>query len=353
MLEKKITLGRDKDGKLIRKSIYGKTKAEIEKKVFKAKQEWLEKNARTVDESITFMAFTRRWFATEKAHKSEYTKNTYRNIIEKYLTPEFEGLYFHEIALTDFQNLINDNWQKPAICQQIKGIIQQIYDSADDAEIISGKMPNFKKLSLPPRKNEEKRALSEEEKEALFKADFDDREKALITILYYTGMRREEALALKPSCFDFKNKTVTIRQTINFVTSNQTIIVDKAKNIYSLRTIYLPDVCLSFLKKYVSSCKGYLFPNQSGENDLITMSQFLTLWRRIRIKLSKICPSAMELHPHLFRHNYATMLYYSNMSLKMAAKLLGHSDTTMLNKVYAHLDEKKELTTLKLNSVFQ
>lgn len=42
---------------------------------------------------------------------------------------------------------------------------------------------------------------------------------------------------------------------------------------------------------------------------------------------------------HIFRHNYATMLYYSGISMKKAAQLMGHSDTKIIMEVYAHLDD--------------
>ena len=42
LYEKKITLGRDDSGQTVRKSIYAKTKAELERKVFDARQEWLQ-----------------------------------------------------------------------------------------------------------------------------------------------------------------------------------------------------------------------------------------------------------------------------------------------------------------------
>ena len=79
---------------------------------------------------------------------------------------------------------------------------------------------------------------------------------------------------------------------------------------------------------------------------------FEYFWNRIRRKLSTIAPEAEELTPHYFRHNYATMLYYSNISPKKAAALLGHANTKMIMEIYAHLDEEKENASEKLNAIF-
>lgn len=351
MIEKKITLGRSKDGKLIRKSIYGKTKAEVEKKVFAARQKWLEQNNGT-DESVTFMTYVRRWYKLEKAQKSFYTKQKYDNIIKNYLSPNFEDLYFHELTLGDFQQLINDNSQYPTICGIIKNTLTQVYASAENDGLIKGKYPNFRRLVVPERHIKEKRALTEQEKQAIFSADLTDMEKAFVYILFFTGMRREEALALEPSCFDFQNNMVEVKQTVVFATGGS-VLKHSAKNFSSLRTINLPDACVPFLKEYCKSCKKWLFPSAKDEMKLIPGGgSFTWFWDKIKLKLSEKAPEAMTLTAHIFRHNYATMLYYSNISIKKAAQLLGHSDTKQIMKTYAHLDEAKEQTQDKLNAVF-
>ena len=51
-------------------------------------------------------------------------------------------------------------------------------------------------INLPNYVKKEKRPLTSEEKEAISKADFTNREKAFIYIIYSCGLRRGEALAL-------------------------------------------------------------------------------------------------------------------------------------------------------------
>lgn len=54
---------------------------------------------------------------------------------------------------------------------------------------------------------------------------------------------------------------------------------------------------------------------------------------------------------YISRHNYCTELYYSGISLKEAQRLMGHSDYSMIMKVYSHLDEIKENTQDKLRKI--
>ena len=69
--------------------------------------------------------------------------------------------------------------------------------------------------------------------------------------------------------------------------------------------------------------------------------------------MAEIEPTSKTLTAHIFRHNYATLLYYSNVSLKKAAKLMGHNGVEMIMRIYAHLDEEREQTAEKLDNMFK
>ncbi len=48
-----------------------------------------------------------------------------------------------------------------------------------------------------------------------------------------------------------------------------------------------------------------------------------------------------DITPHLFRHTYATNLYYAGIDIKTAQYLLGHSSIQMTMDVYTHLDNNR------------
>ena len=55
-------------------------------------------------------------------------------------------------------------------------------------------------------------------------------------------------------------------------------------------------------------------------------------WRRYR---KKIGLEGYTLHQ--LRHTYATILCASGVDIITASKLMGHCDTTMLSRIYAHM----------------
>ena len=349
LYEKKITLGRDPDGKIVRRSIYAKTKGELEKKAFDAKQEFLLNSARPSND-MSFATFARNWIKTEKGSRSTATQYMYNFTLEHYLIPEIGDLFFTEIQQADLYELMQKHCKKYETSNKIRLTLKQVIASAEEEGIVAPGKLKPQKLPLPLKPPSKKRALTEEEKQAILTADLDDKERAFVYTLYYTGMRKEEALALVPEAFDLKNRTVTVSQVR--IRDGYSARVEKtAKNHYSIRTIPLPAPYVATLTHYKADAGAFLF-GMDKSNELMTESSFWRFWQGIIKKLSAVCPTCSDLTPHLFRHNYATMLYYSNISLKMAARLMGHANTSMIMKVYAHLDEQKENTAQKLDAVF-
>jgi integrase/recombinase XerD len=44
-----------------------------------------------------------------------------------------------------------------------------------------------------------------------------------------------------------------------------------------------------------------------------------------------------RVHPHVFRHSYATWALRRGMNPLQLQKILGHRDLTMISRVYSHL----------------
>ena len=117
--EKKVTLGRNADGTPVRKSITGRTIAELNQRIEDAKQKWMQMNA--FSDGVLFSTYARKWLSITKSVRSMNTKAMYENIIEKHLIPEIGDLYFGEITLADLQKIINDRSAHYNTCSKIIG----------------------------------------------------------------------------------------------------------------------------------------------------------------------------------------------------------------------------------------
>jgi integrase/recombinase XerD len=131
------------------------------------------------------------------------------------------------------------------------------------------------------------------------------RDKAIITFLYYGGLRIVDALNVKRSNFDFNN--------------NQALVyISKAKEE---RYIVIPNLLIDILKRYFASeAEGKTAFN-------MTISQVNTLFKHL-----KFYHPELELHPHKFRKSYATYLKSIGMPLEKIQQMLGHKkiETTQI-----------------------
>lgn len=358
-----IDIGRDKNGNRIRKTLYAKTVKELDAKLFDLKY-----GASTACQDMLFGQYAEHWFNTYKQMRSINTKAMYKNSLNTHILPFIEYIPVAKVSKSNLQNIINKQSEHPETCKKILLTLRQIFNAAIEDDIIAKNPSN--NLVLPHSQYKSKRALTNDEKRAILNAELNDMQRAFINILFYTGLRREEALALTKNDFDFQKMHVSVNTAIAF--DGNAPVVKAPKNGCSIRSVPLPADCVKQIQSYLSNLNTiYLFTKRDGS--IMTHSAYVKFWKSIlkelnncamtdnQKKLYDAAPDTLkvnmlpirDLTAHIFRHNYATMLYYSNVSIKMAASLLGHSDTKMIMTIYAHLDEEREDLVNKLNNVIK
>lgn len=346
--ERKITLGRDVDGFPVRKSITGRTLAELDQRIEEARQTWMMMN--DVTDSILFSTYANRWLTTTKAVRSLNTRRMYRETLDRHIIPEIGDMYFSEITLSDLQKIINDRLGMYETCNKIRLTLRQIFNAAMEDGLVKG--VNTQKLVLPPKPQREKRALTKEETSAVLRAELPDSQRLFVRMLYYTGMRREEALALEVSDIDYEKGNIRVNKVIVF-DENTPVLKMSAKSFAGNRRVPIPADFMDELKEYAGKCEKLLFSQQRNPGQYISKSSYNKFWKSITSDLGKIVPSAETLTAHMFRHNYATLLHYAGITPKKAAQLLGDSSIEMVMRIYTHLDEEKEMIADKLDDMFK
>ena len=333
-------IGYDANGKRLMKSIYGRTVAELEAKIRNSRAE-IGKSS-----GSAFVAdYAREYVAVFKAMRSENTRLMYQHSIDYHIAPLFAGIRMRDLTAADIQRAVNSLADRRRTAEIMLTLLKQICAQATETAIFARNPASRINLPLKPLKRE-KRAFCESEEADLHTAPFDERENCFVFLLFGTGLRREEALGLRLCDVNMTEKTVSIRQVVTFP-DNTAIIRPYAKTEKSIRTVPLPASLLNRIrpwyderKRVGAAAQDLLFPNFSK-------SVYVRFWNKIRKKLGR-----PELTAHWFRHNYATQLYYSDVSIKQAVALLGHADTKMIMDVYAHLDEQKESVREKIDAIF-
>ena len=336
-------------------SVYARSIPKLEAKAAEVRDQ-INKGTYANDKGYKVSDWALEWLETEKSTCGIKTREMYTRAVKSYIIPIIGDIRLKELRKIDIQRLVNTLSDRPRTCAQVHMTIRQILDCAIDNNLLFKNVCH--KIQLPSAKAPEKRALTEDEKKALLKADFTDKEKAFVLIAQYTGMRRGEILALSREDIDLTLGLIHVRNVIVF-DGTKAVFRPFPKSDAGIRDLPIPNILNAFLSQYVASLAGsYLF-EMERKPGFMTKSSYDKFWKHILTKIN-IAAGGTEtlqvihgLTAHIFRHNYATMLFYAGIEAKEAQKLLGHSDIKLTLNIYTHLDHRHLGAASKLNSFIE
>ena len=200
-------------------------------------------------------------------------------------------------------------------------IKKKIISSSPLSEIITPK----KEHHLPS-------SMSEDEVERLLRSpnielDLENRDKAMIEMLYATGMRISELINLKITDIDLERSVLKVLGK----GSKERLIPFGEKALDSLN---------SYLEKRKKSLAKEVFISNRGKK--MTRTAF---WQRIKIYLSREGLKD-SISPHTLRHAFATHLLNRGADLRSVQLLLGHSDLST-TQIYTHIAKQRLGEVLK------
>jgi integrase/recombinase XerD len=150
------------------------------------------------------------------------------------------------------------------------------------------------------------------------------RDRAILELLYSSGLRVSELINLKISDIFFDEELLRI-----FGKGSKERIVPFGQSAKKQLTEYLQK-SRPLLEKRDKS-KNFVFLNSRG-GKLSRMS----IWQIVNkyVKQAKILK---EVHPHTFRHSFATHLIEGGADLRAVQEMLGHADIST-TQIYTHID---------------
>lgn len=325
---KYVSLGYDKQGNRIRKHVTARSKIELEAKVYDTKRKFEDTPHYSL---ISFYDYSRKWLDTYKSSRELATKEMYEVALRK--TKDIYVRKLVDVKSIDLQMIINKNANHPDACHKLSLFLKQVFKRAVKDGII--KFSPAEDLELPKKEKKGERGLTEDEKKKIKEAKLTDMERIYVGLLFYLGLRPQEAFPLMISDFDFNEKIVKIRKAVTYQ-NNKAVV--KATKTYIARNVPIPSVFLKEVKSYVKRIakenRLYLL---SLDSELITKSQRRTMWNEIKRKAG----ITSDLRPYHFRHGYCCECFYRGLTVLKTAELMGTSPE-MVMRVYTHLDNSKE-----------
>ncbi len=151
------------------------------------------------------------------------------------------------------------------------------------------------------------------------------RDKAMLELLYATGIRVTELISLDLDDVNLETKEVMCKKG------------DKG------RTIPVGSLCIDALTKYLDKSRRFLIRNNKEKALFVNISgNRLTrqgFWKIIKLykNMAKI---NMDITPHTLRHSFAAHLLQNGADLKSIQEMLGHSDISS-TQVYTKITGNK------------
>lgn len=210
-----------------------------------------------------------------------------------------------------------------------KCVLSQIFDFAI-VEMNQDVYNPCEKVKMPSGlKKGTRKALTDEERQAVKETDADDFQLAFLIL--YTGCRCGEALALRMSDVDMEKNLISIHSSVCHH-GNQPVI-SPPKTEKSVRIVPLLPQLKERLTELNLGPDDYIV---SGEKPL-TKSALDKRWK-------KYCKEkGISIDRHQIRHQYATTLYEAGIDAKTAQQLLGHSQISTTMDIYTHISDAKKL----------
>ena len=169
--------------------------------------------------------------------------------------------------------------------------------------------------------------------------------RALLILLYLTGIRIGEALALKWSDIDFDHSKISIHRSV-WRRNEQT-----PKSRRSIRAKHLLPGLQNALKWHqvlsVYTRPGdYVFTNGAGRSWDPDDLRKRVLYRAMdKAKVERLMARAYGFH--LFRHSAGSQMHEATGDLKQTQSFLEHSGISVTGDVYIHLQPDSEVESMQ------
>lgn len=270
-----------------------------------------------------------RYLLIDKGY-SNNTIESYKTDLDKFLEYN-KGKTISDISNNDLKNYVKwlkeNKLNEKSISRNIsclrsfyKFLVIEKYTKNNTADSVY--LPKIKKM-LPT-------TLTEEEVTNLLDVDLTDcfsyRNKAMLEVMYATGMRVSELVNLKLNDIDLSQDIIRV-----FGKGSKDRIVPIGDYAKEYLTIYLKEYRGFMLKKYNND---YVFLNNHGSK--MTRQGFFKIIK----KLASEKGIKKELSPHTIRHSFASHLLKYGADLRTIQELLGHSDIST-TQIYTHLTNEE------------
>ena len=269
--------------------------------------------------------------SNETIRNYAYDLKQFFTVLDKHQTEDLKSGDIQEFIRIQTQNMLSI----PTILRRISST-KNLYLFLEKERIITFQIDSLEK---PKGSKKLPICISIEEVEALLnQPDLDkpegQRDRAMLEVMYSSGLRITELLNLKLKQINFERGMVKI--------------VGKGNKE---RIVPIGDYALEYLYKYINDGRrknmnrnsDYLFLNRYGEP--VSRVYFFLQVK----KYAKQAGIEVEISPHTLRHCFATHMLENGAELRAVQEMLGHTNIAT-TQIYTNISSKRILSAYDLYS---
>lgn len=344
--EVRYSAGLKPNGKPNRKSVYGKTAAEVAEKL-RAITAAVDAHTYIEPQKMPLGEWLDVWLGEYCGGIKAGTLKCYSDTVKNHIKPGLGAVRLCELQPHDVQRFINglQRGKKPLsakTCRNVHGVLCKALSEATRIKYIASNPASG--CVLPKVVKDEIRPFEAEEISAFMDAIQGNPSEALFFVALNTGMRLSELLGLRWSRIDFKKGTIKVDCQLMLKRgkeSKRELGLPKNSKPRTFKPAPAVIDCLRGVERQQKEWRlkagenwgnslGLVFTNQIGEE---------IPHATVEHRFTRVLESAgIEAHRfHDLRHSFTVESIRAGVDVKTLSQMLGHSSVAFTLDVYAHV----------------
>lgn len=351
-----ITLGRDENGKQLRRSGGAPTKGEASRmltELLAAHQKGLV----SLPSTTTLGEWLEIWLSRRKPHIAAGTYEQYVFRL-KHIPPALRRLKLQELKRSHVRELSADLTRKGLAASTRSTVLSHLraaLTAALDEELLTlNPAQGVRAATTATERSQKKRkALTTDELQAFLQAAHDDALYPLFYTLFSLGLRRGEVLGLRWQDLDLTTGEVRVEQQVK-VEANRAVI-GSLKTVNSRRRLYASTDLLDILRtvQHQRQTARVLAGPAWTETGLIFTTAIGTPIhpRNVNRAIYTICAAASlpRFSSHTARHTHITQRLRNGEKLEIVSAVAGHATPSITIDIYRSvMEDEKRLAVFSL-----
>jgi integrase len=298
--------------------------------------------------TLTFSEYLEDWYKT-KIDVTEQTLNSYKYLMEQYAMPVFGSLKLHEVTPQVLQSFYSDLKEgkqlSPRTIRYTHAVLHQAFEWAVEPGKLLATNPTAR-LKLPKKVKRAPTFLAAEQIANVLEKTQGDRLHPLWHLLLHTGLRPQEALALKWGDFAHTKNGVqaTILRTVVNDGYGHFSVQDSTKTEGSKRTVSVAKSTWEVLQfhRRRQAEEIMLAGERYDRQDFVFATPFGRILDRTNVAQrwkTALRKAGVTIKARFYdtRHSHATTLLNNGVDIALVSKRLGHKSIQTTLSHYAFL----------------